>query len=156
VPLPQYVSTLTDLYLVAGRAAEAQRQLRLVGAIERLLAANGVRTDLETAVFDADHGLRLADALTRARRAYAERPSIDAADALAWALVRNGRCAEALTYTRRALSLGTLDALKLFHRGMAERCLGDMRGARRTFRLALATNPHFSLRWSPVARRYAR
>jgi tetratricopeptide (TPR) repeat protein len=156
VPLPQYVSTLTDLYLVAGRAAEAQRQLRLVGAIERLLAANGVRTDLETAVFDADHGLRLADALTRARRAYAERPSIDAADALAWALVRNGRCAEALTYTRRALSLGTLDALKLFHRGMAERCAGRAAAGRQSFRRALALNPYFSLRFAPLAERLAR
>ena len=156
VPLPQYVSTLTDLYLVAGRAAEARRQLRLVGAIERLLAANGVRTDLETAVFDADHGLRLADALTRARRAYAERPSIDAADALAWALVRNGRCAEALTYTRRALSLGTLDALKLFHRGMAERCAGRAAAGRPSFRRALALNPYFSLRFAPLAERLAR
>jgi tetratricopeptide (TPR) repeat protein len=155
VPLPQYVSTLTDLYLVAGRAAEAQHQLRLVGAIERLLAANGVRTDLETAVFDADHGLRLADALARARRAYAQRPSIDAADALAWALVRNGRCVEALTYSRRALSLGTLDALKLFHRGMAERCAGRAAEARRSFRRALALNPHFSLRFAPLAERLA-
>ena len=156
VPLPQYVSTLTDLYLVAGRAAEAQRQLRLVGAIERLLAANGVRTDLDTAVFDADHGLRLADALVRARRAYAERSSIDAADALAWALVRNGRCAEALTYMRRALSLGTLDALKLFHRGMAERCAGRAADGRRSFRRALALNPYFSLRFAPLAERLAR
>jgi tetratricopeptide (TPR) repeat protein len=156
VPLPQFVSTLTDLYLVAGRPEEARRQLRLVGAIERLLAANGVRTDLETAVFDVDHGLRVADALARARRAYAERPSIDAADALAWALVRNGRCAEALTYSRRALALGTLDAVKLFHRGMAERCAGRVTDARRSFRRALALNPYFSLRFAPLAQRLAR
>ena len=156
VPLPQFVSTLTDLYLAAARPAAARRQLQLVGAIERLLGANGVRTELETAVFDADHGLRLADALTRARRAYVERPSIDAADALAWALVRNGRCAEALTYSRRALRLGTLDALKLFHRGMAERCAGRPAEARRTFRRALALNPYFSLRFAPVAKRLAR
>ncbi|HEV8250558.1 MAG TPA: tetratricopeptide repeat protein [Gaiellaceae bacterium] len=156
VPLPQFVSTLTDLYVAAGRPAEARRQLRLVGAIERLLAANGVRTDLETAVFDVDHGLRFPDALARARRAYAERPSIDAADALAWALVRNGQCAEGLTYSRRALSLGTLDAVKLFHLGMAERCAGREADARRTFRRALALNPHFSLRFAPLARRLAR
>lgn len=156
VPLPQFVSTLTDLYRAEGRPADARRLRQLVGAIERLLVANGVRTDLETAVFDVDHGLRLRQALALARRAYAERPSIDAGDALAWALVRNGRCAEALTYSRRALSLGTLDALKLFHRGMAERCAGRAVDSRRTFRRALALNPYFSLRFAPLAERFAR
>jgi Flp pilus assembly protein TadD len=69
--------------------------------------------------------------------------------------VRNGRCDEALPYSERALRLGTRDATKLFHRGMAERCLGHTEGARRLFRRALALNPHFSLLWAPVARRYA-
>jgi len=156
VPLPQFVATLTDLYLVSGRPAEAREQQRLVAAIDRLLVANGVRTDLETAVYDLDHGTNLRNALVRARRAYSERPSIDAADAVAWALVRNRRCGEALTYSRRALALGTRDAVKLYHRGMAERCLGHGAAARGTFRRALALNPYFSLRFAPVARRLSR
>jgi len=156
VPLPQFVSTLTDLYVLDGRLAEAREQQRLVGAIERLLVANGVRTELETAVFDLDHGTHLRSALTRARRAYAERPSIDAADAVAWALVRNGRCGEALEYSRRALSLGTRDVLNLFHRGLAERCVGRRGDSKRTFRRALALNPHFSLRFATVAARLSR
>ena len=123
---------------------------------ERLLASRGVANDLETAALDVDRGVRLRESLAVLRRVHAERPSIDADDALGWALTRNRRCAQGLRYARRALRLGTRDAAKLFHRGMAERCLGDMRAARRTFRLALATNPHFSLRWSPVAQRYAR
>jgi hypothetical protein len=45
--------------------------------------------------------------------------------------------------------------LLFFHRGMIERCLGRDAEARRWFRLALATNPHFSLLWSQTARRYA-
>ena len=53
----------------------------------------------------------------------------------------------------RALRLGTLDAAKFFHRGMIERCLGRPAAARVWFRRALALNPHFSLIWSPVARR---
>ena len=122
VPLPQFVSTLTDLYVVAGRPAEAQRQLQLVGAIERLLAANGVRTELETAVFDVDHGLRLADALARARLAYADRPSIDAADALALGArpqrpVRRGadatRAARSARDARRAEALPPRDGRAL-------------------------------------------
>jgi tetratricopeptide (TPR) repeat protein len=74
---------------------------------------------------------------------------------LAWALARNGRCDEALRYSKRALRLGTLDAAKFFHRGMIERCLGDTAEAKSWFRRALALNPHFSLLWAPVARRYA-
>jgi tetratricopeptide (TPR) repeat protein len=155
VPLPQLAGTLADLYRATGQTARAREQEQLVGAIGRLLRANGVRTDLELALFDVDHGLRLRQALATARRAHAERPSIEADGVLAWALARNGRCGEALTFSRRALRLGTRDASKLFHRGMIERCLGRADSARGWFRLALRTNPHFSLIWTPVARRYA-
>ena len=74
---------------------------------------------------------------------------------LGWALVRNGRCAEGLHYAKRSLRLGTRDASKFFHRGMAERCAGHTAEARAWFHRALALNPHFSLLWSPVARRLA-
>jgi tetratricopeptide (TPR) repeat protein len=155
VPLPQFVATLGDLYRVAGDDASARRQYRLIGAIERLLIANGVKTDLEAALFDVDHGVRLGHALALARAAHADRPSIDADDTLAWALARNGRCAEALPWSQRALRLGTRDAAKFFHRGMIARCLGHHAAARTWFRRALALNSHFSLLWTPVARRYA-
>jgi tetratricopeptide (TPR) repeat protein len=155
LPLPQTVATLGDLYARAGRKRAASDQYALLGVIERLLAANGVRTDLETALFDVDHGVHLGRALALARQAQRARPSIDGDDVLGWALARNGRCAEALPYSQRALRLGTLDALKFFHRGMIERCLGHDSDARGWFERALQLNPQFSLLWSPVARRYA-
>jgi tetratricopeptide (TPR) repeat protein len=156
IPLPQYVSFLGDLYRVTGRPVLAQRQYALIGAIDRLLQANGVRTDVDIALFQADHGIRLRQALVRARLGQQERPSIDGDDVLAWTLERNGRCGEALGYSKLALHLGTQDALKFFHRGMIERCLGHSADAKRWFRRALALNPQFSVIWSPVARRYAR
>jgi tetratricopeptide (TPR) repeat protein len=155
IPLPQFVALLGDLQRLAGNRTAARRQYALIGAIERLLRANGVRTDLETASFDVDHAVRLPRALSLARNAQAERPSIDGDDVLAWALVRNGRCTEALHYSKRALRLGTRDAVKFFHRGMAERCLGNSAATKTWFRRALALNPHFSLLWAPAARRYA-
>jgi tetratricopeptide (TPR) repeat protein len=155
VPLPQLVGTLGDLLAASGRKAEAREQYGVVGAIERLQAAGGIRTDLETALFDVDHGIRLRDALSRARRAHADRPGVEGDDVLGWALVRNGRCDDGVRYATRALRLGTRDASKLFHRGMAERCANGADAARPWFRRALALNPHFSLLWSPVARRYA-
>jgi tetratricopeptide (TPR) repeat protein len=153
LPLPQTVATLGDLYARHGRPRAAKQQYALVDVIQRLLVANGVRTDLEIAQFDADHGVRLGRALAAARQARRARPSIDGDDVLAWALERNGRCAEALPYSRRALRLGTHDALKYFHRGMIERCLGHE--SRSWFAKAVRLNPHFSILWSPLARRYA-
>jgi tetratricopeptide (TPR) repeat protein len=152
-PLPQVVGALGDFYRDAGKPQLAREQYELVGAIDRLYAANGVATDLELALFNVDHGLRLRESLARARSAHRARPSIEADGVLAWALARNGRCGEALRYSKRALRLGTLDAPKFFHRGMIERCLGRDAEARRWFTRALRLNPHFSLRWAPVARR---
>jgi tetratricopeptide (TPR) repeat protein len=154
IPLPQYVGALGDMLSAAGKPAAAKKQYALIGAIEKLLASNGVRTDLEIALFQVDHGIELRHALDRARVGRAERPSIDGDDVLAWALARNGRCAEALPYSQRALRLGTQDAAKFFHRGMIERCLGHA-SARMWFKRALALNPHFSLLWAPVAERHA-
>ena len=155
IPLPQYVSMLGDLYRVNGRERQARRQYALIHVIERLLVANGVKTDLETALFDVDHGIRLNASLALARKAQRERPSIDGDDVLAWALERTGHCGEAQRYSKRALRLGTLDALKDFHRGMIERCLGNHAEAADWFRRALRLNPHFSLLWAPTARRLA-
>jgi tetratricopeptide (TPR) repeat protein len=155
-PLPQFVITLGDLYRAAGREADAAEQYDLLAGIRRLVEANGVRTDLELALFDVDHGLRLRAALEDARRAHPLRPSIHADDVLAWALARNGRCVEALRWSKRSLRLGTRDAALFFHRGVIERCLGRRETARSWFRRALSLNPHFSLVWAPVAKRYAR
>jgi tetratricopeptide (TPR) repeat protein len=155
IPLPQFVATLGDLQRAAGHERLARRQYALIGVIRRLLVANGVRTDLETALFDVDHGIRLPHALELARSARRDRPSIEGDDVLAWALARTGHCGEALRFSKRALRLGTRDAPKEFHRGMIERCLGHGDEARFWLRRALDLNPHFSLLWAPVARRYA-
>jgi tetratricopeptide (TPR) repeat protein len=152
LPIPAYVILLGDTLLVSGHEAAARREYALVGTIERLFAANGVRTELQTAIFDLDHDRNVADALRRAAGAYRSAPSIYAEDALAWGLFRAGRCQEARAHSKHALRLGTRDSLLVFHRAMIERCLGGA-SARDWFARALAINPHFSILWSPVARR---
>jgi tetratricopeptide (TPR) repeat protein len=156
VPLPEFVTTLGDLYWATGRKGLAREQYAVVQATERLLRTNGVRTDLEGALFKIDHGIDLRRALAEARRAQHERPTVFADDTLAWGLARNGRCEEALRYSKRALRLGTRDASFFFHRGMIERCLGNTAEARRWFARALEQNAHFSLLWAPVARKALR
>jgi tetratricopeptide (TPR) repeat protein len=152
LPIPAYVILLGDTLRASGHEAAARREYALVGTIERLFAANGVRTELQTAIFDLDHDRHVADALRRAATAYRSAPSIYAEDALAWGLFRTGRCREARAHSKHALRLGTRDALLVFHRAMIERCLGDA-SASGWFARALAINPHFSILWSPVARR---
>jgi tetratricopeptide (TPR) repeat protein len=156
VPLPQYVGFLGDLRRTLGDARGARREYALIAVIERLLAANGVRNDLDIALFDADHGIDLAHAVELARRGHAERPSIVGDDVLGWALARAGRCREALHWSQRSLRLGTKDASKLFHRGYVAACLGRHEEARAYDRRALALNPHFSILWAPLARKGAR
>jgi tetratricopeptide (TPR) repeat protein len=153
VPLPQYVGFLGDLEAAVGRSAAAGREYALIGVIEKLLAANGVRNDLDVALFDVDHNRDLPHALHLAREGYAGRPSVFGDDVLGWALARNGRCSEALGYSNRSLRLGTNDALKLFHRGWIAACLHRNGEARSFYRRALVLNPQFSILWAPVARK---
>jgi tetratricopeptide (TPR) repeat protein len=150
-PSPEYVIALGDLHASIGQHAQAARQYALVRAEERLLRAAGVNVDLEMAIFDADHGVDLANGLAVARQEWTRRTSIHVADALAWELYANRRYAEALEYANRALRLGTRNALFFFHRGMIERALGHGRAARRNLAAALEINPHFSILWSKRA-----
>ena len=154
MPLPEYVIALGDVYEAAGRNQEAQQQFDLVRVMERLYAANGVDTDLEMALFEANHsqGQKIDEALTLARRALEKRPTIYAKDVLAWTLYQDGQDAPAYTLSRQALQLGTKDALLFFHAGMIALELGKKVQAREYLEQALAINPHFSILYAEEAR----
>ena len=144
-PLPEYVIALGDVHTAAGHAGEAEQVYALVRLQQKLYRVNGVNTDLEMALFDADHNQNLEVALDRAHREYQRRPSIWAADALAWTLHKNGDYQKALGYAQEALKLGKKDALMFFHSGMINFELGNRQEARSLLRQALSLNPHFSL-----------
>lgn len=153
MPLPEFVITLGELYEASGRPEEAALQYGLVAAIEQLHRAGGVDMDMEIALFHADRGQNLEETVELARSAYLNRPSIHAADVLAWALYQSGEYQEAQDYSEAALHLGTQDALKIFHAGMIELQLGDEAQARDYLEQALAINPHFSIPYADEARR---
>jgi len=153
IPLPQFVALLGDLHERRGDRAAARRQQATVGLIDKLLVANGVRVDLESAVYRADHGIAPAETVALARKARADRPSVYGDDTLGWALARAGQCREAVQWSQRSLRLGTQDALLFFHRGYAAGCAGDTAGMRSWYRRALTLNPHFSIRFAPLARK---
>ena len=152
-PLPDYAAALHEIDQARGETQRAADDLALLGAMQRLLTANGARIDLERSLIDADLGRTGQAAIARARAARALRPGVLGDDALGWTLTRSGRCQEGLRAARASLRLGTRDARLLFHAGAAARCAGDRAGAARYLREALALNPEFSVRWAPVAKR---
>ncbi len=150
-PSPEYVAALGDLYARLGERTMARRQYDLVRAEADLFAANGVNTDLELALFDADHGDPRA-ALRAARAEWRRRTSVQVADALAWALHVNGHDPEAARYASRALALGTRSASFRYHAGMIQLGLGHEARARELLDAALDTNPAFSIVHASIAR----
>lgn len=150
-PVQQYLVEQAELLEHLGRQQEADDSYDLVRAAVVLLRASGSVADLETALFEADHG-SAAVALTAARAAYQRAPSVFAADALAWALHVSGRSAEALPLADEALALGGRPASFLFHRGMIAAALGRDAEAAHDLKAALETNPRFSLPHSATAR----
>jgi tetratricopeptide (TPR) repeat protein len=155
IPLPEYVILLGDVYTAAGQPDAAAQQYALVRVETQLLAANGVNTDLELALFEADHpdaATTPAQVVATARAALATRPSIYGHDALAWALYRAGDFEAAHVEMQQALRLNTQDALLRFHAAAIAQARGDLAQARAEYQLALTLNPNFSLLHAPEAR----
>jgi tetratricopeptide (TPR) repeat protein len=145
-PVLEHVAALGDVYLAVGREADAKEQFDLALAIDSLYQANGINTDLEMALFLADHDLRLDEAVAQARAIYEKQPgSVRAADVLSWALYKTGRYDEALVYSREAVRLGTKDPLLLFHAGVINFGAGNYDAARDLLERAVDTNPRFSV-----------
>jgi len=152
LPLPEYVVLLGETQLAAGRSASARRTFELVHVQQRLLASAGFNTDVELAIFEADHGDHKRG-LMLARAAWRSAPSVRSADALGWALTRAGRPRQGLAWGRRALRLGSRDARFLYHAGMSARAAGEQPLAASLLRRALRADPHFSALHAPRARR---
>jgi tetratricopeptide (TPR) repeat protein len=150
VPQPEYVLDYGQLLQSLGHKDEAGAQFTLLASIQQLFKANGVVDDLSAAVFEADNG-SAADAVTHARAEWKRRHSVLVADALAWALHRNGQDDEARPYATAANRLGWHNATFAYHLGMIELGLGNRPAARTELARALKLNPHFSFTQAPLA-----
>ena len=153
IPFPVYVAELGDVYAKAGRAEEAQQQYDLVEYIGHLGKLNRVLANRELALFYADRGIKLPEALELARNELEVRHDIYTWDTLAWVLYKNGKCQEAAEAITKALALHTNDSLLLFHAGMIYHGLGRDSDAEHFLNRALRTNPHFHVFHADVASR---
>jgi tetratricopeptide (TPR) repeat protein len=151
MPWPQYIINLGDVYAAAGRTQDAAREYGLVDVIEKLFQANGVNVDMELALYQADHRQNLPQALRLAQQNAQARPSVMAADALAWTRYQAGDCTGATAAEQQAMRLGTRLPLMLFHAGMIARCAGDNATASADLQQVVALNPHFSVLYDGVA-----
>jgi predicted Zn-dependent protease len=151
VPVPAAVALLGDLQQREGRMRTAERSFDLVRTIGRLAQASGQVTDLEMAIFEADHATdpsSAAYAVDLARRAYGARPdNVFVNDALAWSLYRSGDAAGATQFVEQALRLGTPDTLLHYHAAKIFTADGQRDRARHEIGAVLAGNPAFSFRY---------
>jgi tetratricopeptide (TPR) repeat protein len=93
-----------------------------------------------------------AEALRLAEQERATRGDVYTEDALAWALYRQGRFADAQTAIGRARRYGTKDARLLFHEGAIEKALGHETVGNQLLAAALELNPKFDVTGAAEAR----
>jgi tetratricopeptide (TPR) repeat protein len=149
--IPEHAAGLGDALWHLGQEEEADQAYAAAEALEAAFAANGGHNELETALFDLDHGQHLADALGRARAGWRLRPSVEGEHVLAWALFKNGSCREARVHSLHALRLGTKDWGAMLHRSLIESCLGHERAATAFRQRALAVNRYALEAFGPLA-----
>jgi tetratricopeptide (TPR) repeat protein len=153
LPLPEFALALGELYEATGDIGKARGQYDLIRAVQKLNQSQAANVDMELALFEAEHGADAQSALKLARAAYASRPSVHAADVLAWALHKTGAHAEALRYSREALKLNTQDAAMRYRAGVIALAAGESADGRRLIGEALKINPHFSPLRAPEAKK---
>jgi tetratricopeptide (TPR) repeat protein len=151
IPFPVYVAELGDVYKKVGRVNEARQQYDLVEYIGHLSKLNQVLANRELALFYADQGIKLPEALELARKELEVRHDIYTWDTLAWVLYKNGRWQEAAAAINKAVGLHTNDSLLLFHAGMIYHRLAEDSEAEDFLTRALKTNPHFHVFQAEVA-----
>lgn len=137
-PQPDAIAALGDLLSVRGDDRGAREQFDTVLVIAQLQGSGGLVFNRQLVLFDVNHGRDVATALQLAEKELAERRDVYGYDAEAWALLANGRAADADAAMAKALALGTRDATLLYHAGEIARAVGDTARARDLLGQALA------------------
>jgi tetratricopeptide (TPR) repeat protein len=146
VPQPDTLARRADLYTLrnaSGDRARAEQDRRTVLAIAQLATAAGNVYDRTLSLYLANHGQETARAVDLAAKELEIRKDVYGYDALAWALLADGRATDADAAMQKALAVGTKDAKILYHSGMIALALGDHVRAKAQLTAALALDPSF-------------
>jgi predicted Zn-dependent protease len=106
---PENLYDLAEALERAGRRAEARAAFADFERKARAEMTGSDNANRELVYYYADHASRPADALALARSEAARRRDVQTVGALAWALYRSGRAAEAQKEMQGALAVGTRD-----------------------------------------------
>jgi tetratricopeptide (TPR) repeat protein len=139
---PEFCQALGDLYAFAKSPEKARpwHQRAEAGYLASVKAGH-VLYFHHLAGFYADSQPDPLQALAWARRDLELRHSLEAWDALAWALYQNNQFSEAVEAAGRALASGTSDAHVLYHAGLIRMSAGDLTGGKAALRQTVSANP---------------
>jgi hypothetical protein len=136
-PQPDTLTLLGDLLAESGDARAAAEQYATVHVIAHLQGSGGLVYNRQLALFEVNHAENVADALALSERELKDRKDVYGYDTYAWALLANGRSADADAAMAKALALGTRDATMLYHAGEIALAVGDGARGRRLLEDAL-------------------
>ena len=137
---PEAFKLLGDACAELGRTRESEQQYQL---LEQLAHSFPRIYDRHWALFCADKGRQLDDALTLARKDLELRQDLHAYDTLAWVCFKKGLQIVAETVMEKALSQGTTEAPLLYHAAKIAQAAGDQERAKKYFAQARSANPTF-------------
>ena len=103
-----FVEQLADIYRSTGQTQSADGVTRIVLQAFEQHEQDGWNINREYAMFCANHGMNLSEALDRAKKEFELRPdNIDVLETYAWTLYKNGRGTEGVPYIEKAMRLHT-------------------------------------------------
>lgn len=153
VPFPDYAALLEALYRRVGQSQQADRQLELIDAIDKLMKVNGETMNRNLAVFLADENRKLDRALELAQAEFTVRSDVFTYDALSWVQYRRKSYRKAAAASEKALQENTPDPMLYYHAGMIALEMGRKDAAKRDLERALTLNPKFDFRFASETKR---
>ncbi|HET7152624.1 MAG TPA: tetratricopeptide repeat protein, partial [Candidatus Kapabacteria bacterium] len=136
-----FLEQLADIYAATGQTESANAITSKVLDAFQQHEKDGWDVDKEYAMFCCNHNTNLPQSLERAKNEYNRRPdNIDALDAYAWALYKNGKASDAIPYIEKTLRLNTANPVFIYHAGLIYNAAGD--NAKATQFLQRAAGPH--------------
>jgi tetratricopeptide (TPR) repeat protein len=139
-----------EVALMLNDEAGAQAAFDIARTRDDRLRDRGEATDLDSATFLANRG-QTAEAVTRARAAYAVRTTVLGADVLAWALFMAGDLDEARSLVDDALATDIATPTVRIHSAAILAASGETGRAREELAVAFRATPWTDLSIRPVA-----
>ena len=141
-----FVEQLADLYRSGGQTQSADGVAKIVLQAYEQHERDGWNVNREYAMFCANQGINLQEALQRAKKEFETRPdNIDVLETYAWTLLKAGRPREAVHLVEKAMRLNTKSFTLHYHAGVIYSAAGMQDEAQKYFAQAQTENPYMKI-----------